>query len=300
MKKHLFCFLTIALFCLPGAGCDEIEITPDLFAGPRTEERLYPHHRSYITEGETQTVELTLVTYNVANLGHGGSDRTDNVVKFIQGTGADYVGLNEIDSCNLRHNVYQLKVLAESLGEWNYHFGKAFDFAGGGYGNGAMCNKPLLDAYTIPIPQGSGHEPRSVAVIETEDIVFCATHLDFGPPGEPSYEQAVYINEWFKAHYDGYDKPVIICGDFNTDPGTDTINEMDRCWTRLSLPKLSWPTTEANMCLDYVFCYNGAVPVEVVENSRPTGIINFLQTSDHYPVRVKIKFEKTVDKKPRL
>jgi endonuclease/exonuclease/phosphatase family metal-dependent hydrolase len=150
---------------------------------------------------------------------------------------------------------------------------------------------PLLDAFTLPIPQGSGHEPRSVAVIETEDIVFCATHLDFGPPGEPSFEQAVYLNQWFDEHYAGYDKPVILCGDFNTDPGTDTINEMDRCWTRLSLPELSWPSTDPYMCLDYFFCLDAAVPVEVVDNKLPEGIVDYEQTSDHLPVVVKIRFK---------
>lgn len=128
--------------------------------------------------------ELTLLTYNVANMGHGG-DRLDDIARFIRETGADYVGLNEVDSCNQRHSNYQLKDVAEKLGDWSYHFASAFEFAGGGYGNGAICKKPALDAFTLPIPQGSGHEPRSVAVIETEDIVFCATHLDFGPPGEP-------------------------------------------------------------------------------------------------------------------
>ena len=252
------------------------------------------HGRPRSQSNQQKEKELTLITYNVANMGHQG-DRLDDIAYFIEQAGADYVGLNEVDSCNQRHSNYQLKDVAEKLGGWNYHFASAFKFAGGGYGNGALCNKPLLDAYTLSIPQGSGHEPRSVAVIETEDIVFCATHLDFGPPGEPSYEQAVYLNQWFGNHYDCYEKPVIICGDFNTDPGTDTINEMDRCWTRLSLPNLSWPASDPSMCLDYVFCYNGAVPVEVVDNKRPAGIIDYQQTSDHLPVVVKIRIKHNHD-----
>ncbi|MBR5033841.1 MAG: endonuclease/exonuclease/phosphatase family protein [Bacteroidales bacterium] len=245
-------------------------------------------HGGHGTPADAAETELTLVTYNVANMGHGG-DRLDDIARFIEQTGADFAGLNEVDSCNQRHSNFQLKDVAEKLGGWSYHFASAFDFAGGGYGNGALCNKPLLDAYTLPIPRGSGHEPRSVAVIETEDIVFCATHLDFGPPGEPSYEQAVYLNRWFGEHYDNYGKPVIICGDFNTDPGTATIDEMDRCWTRLSRPELSWPSNNPTMCLDYFFCYNGAVPVEVVDNARPEGIVDYTQTSDHLPVVVKIR-----------
>ena len=240
-------------------------------------------------EGPQEIVtDLTLVTYNVANMGHGG-DRLEDIASFISKVGADFAGLNEVDSCNNRHSNYQLRDVAERLGGWSYHFASAFAFAGGGYGNGALCKDPLLDAFTVPIPRGSGHEPRSVAVLETDDIVFCATHLDFGPPGEPSYEQAVYLNQWFGEHYDCYSKPVILCGDFNTDPGTATIDEMDRCWTRLSAPNLSWPSDNPTMCLDYFFCYKGAADVELLDNSLPEGIIDYQQTSDHIPVVVKIR-----------
>ena len=107
---------------------------------------------------KTETVERTIVTYNVAALGHGG-DKTERIAAFLASLDADYVGLNELDSCNSRHNVYQLKVLADRLGGWNCHFASAFDFAGGGYGNGAMTPYPILSEQTIPLAQGSGHEP---------------------------------------------------------------------------------------------------------------------------------------------
>ena len=242
---------------------------------------------------KTETVERTIVTYNVAALGHGG-DKTERIAAFLASLDADYVGLNELDSCNSRHNVYQLKVLADRLGGWNCHFASAFDFAGGGYGNGAMTPYPILSEQTIPLAKGSGHEPRSIALIETEDIVFGALHLDFGPPGEPSYDQAVALNDWFNEHYAGYGKPVILVGDFNTDPGTPTQNEMERYWTRLSDPVLSWPTGTATMCLDYVFCLKSAVPVKAVETSRPQSDDDLDELSDHYPVRVKIRYERDI------
>lgn len=292
MHPVLHFISAILMLGLASASCDSGSWDPDEFeqigsiwARPRGGERPIPYNRSHNEE----EVSLTLVTYNVANMGHGG-DRLDDIALFLEQVGADFAGLNEVDSCNQRHSNFQLRDVAEKLGGWSYHFASAFDFAGGGYGNGAICSFPLLDAYTLPIPRGSGHEPRSVAVVETKDIVFCATHLDFGPPGEPSYEQAVYLNQWFEEHYDGYSKPVIIAGDFNTDPGTATINEMDRCWTRLSKPELSWSSSYPTMCLDYVFCYKGAAQVEVTDNTLPTGIISYKDTSDHLPVVVKIRF----------
>ena len=281
--------LVVAMFS--GTGCRDY-IMPDAHA--RGNDR---PQRGRIdgTPGE-HTTELTIVTYNVANLGRGGKDRTGDVADFLKKAGADYVGLNELDSCNNRHSAYQLKDLAERMGSWSYHYASAFDFAGGGYGNGAMCAGPMLDAYTLRLARGSGHEPRTVAVIETSDIVFGATHLDFGPPGEPSLEQAKAINAWVTERYKGYGKPVILVGDFNTDPGTDTQDEMEKLWTRLSDPVLSWPSDEPEMCLDYVYCYKEAVQVEAIETSLPEGMADYKAVSDHNPVRVKIRFRDKNDK----
>ena len=294
---HLLHFIIAITMALLSAGCNSgTPDNPEENNGQTTPDT--PDTPPTPQVPEEIITDLTLISYNVANMGHEG-DRLDDIARFIKETGADYAGLNEVDSCNQRHSNNQMKDIAEKLGGWNQHFASAFKFAGGGYGNGALCNKPLLEAFTLPVPQGSGHEPRSVAVIETEDIVFCATHLDFGPPGEPSYEQAVYLNQWFGDHYDCYGKPVILCGDFNTDPGTATINEMERCWTRLSKPTLSWSSDNPTMCLDYIFCYKGAVPVEVLDNDLPSGIIDYTQVSDHLPVVVKIRItRKAADDNP--
>ena len=272
--------------CLSITSCLGIWDDGGLFGLPPSQVSSPGHQRV-----AKEDVELTVLTYNVANLGHGGN-RIDSIARFISLLGADFVGLNELDSCNSRHGNYQLKDLAAKLGGWSYHFASAFAFAGGGYGNGALSPNPLLDARTVNIPRGSGHEPRSIAIIETEDAVFGSVHLDYGPPGDPSYEQAIFLNDWFKAHYSGYGKPVILTGDFNTDPGTPTQEEMEKCWTRLSEPALSWPTVNPEMCLDYVFSFKDAVPATAVETSRPVGIINLDINSDHYPVRVKLRFSR--------
>lgn len=282
------------MLVLFGTGCNDYPAIDDVH--PSDEGRPQPGRRSEKLQPSSQTTELTIVTYNVAALGYGGKDRTDDIADFVKKAGADYAGFNELDSCNTRHGAYQLRDLAQRLGGWSYYFASAFAFAGGGYGNGAACAKPLLDAYTVRLARGSGHEPRTVAVIETEDIVLGAAHLDFGPPGEPSLDQAKEINKWVSERYNGYSKPVILVGDFNTDPGTDTQNEMETLWTRLSEPVLTWPSKEPEMCLDYVYCYNGAAKAEAVETARIAELADYPNISDHYPVRVKIRFERNQDK----
>ncbi len=231
--------------------------------------------------------ELVLLTYNVAALGHGG-DQTDNVVRVIRDSQANLVSLNELDSTNNRHNVFQLRVLAEKLGDgWRYKFGKAMNWNGGGYGNGVLSDKALRDTVTLHLEKGRGQEPRSVAVVETEDVVFGAVHLDFSP--QP-LDQAKAMNAWFEERYAGYKKPVILCGDFNVEPGSETMNEVEKYWVRLSEPVKTWETPIPTLCLDYIFYLRSAVQVTATETAKVKTEAKLDATSDHFPVRVKIKF----------
>jgi hypothetical protein len=160
MHGYLFQFLS-ALMMVVMTACGCTHDNPKKEYVPPGIER---HGRPRSHTESVKEKELTLITYNVANMSHGG-DRLDDIAHFIEQTGADYAGLNEVDSCNQRHTNFQLKDVAEKLGGWNYHFASAFKFAGGGYGNGALCNMPRLGAFTLPSPQGIEHDPPSVSVM---------------------------------------------------------------------------------------------------------------------------------------
>ena len=172
---------------------------------------------------------------------------------------------------------------ADALG-YNGHFASAFPFAGGAYGNGVVSAGPVLKSFTVPLPQLDGSEPRSIAVVETEDMVFASTHLDF----KASYkEQASVVNEWFSTNYSGYDKPVILCGDMNSLPESDTIRELEKCWTRLSGTEPTYSTENPHGCIDYILHLKGTKPVEVVSAGViDTGVSDL---SDHLPVKVTLE-----------
>ena len=226
--------------------------------------------------------ETTLLTYNVGAFGKY-RDSLQDIAQFIREQGASYVALQELDSCNRRHNVFQLSLLADALG-YNGHFARAFPFAGGAYGNGVVSAGPVLKSFTVPLPQFEGSEPRSIAVVETEDMVFASTHLDFKTS---SKEQAAVVNEWFSTNYSGYDKPVILCGDMNSLPGSDTIRELEKCWTRLSGTEPTYSTENPHGCIDYILHLKGSKPVEVVSAGViDTGVSDL---SDHLPVKVTLE-----------
>ena len=226
--------------------------------------------------------ELTLMTYNVGTFSKY-HDSLQEVAELIREQGADMVALNELDSCNHRHPEFQLERLAGALGR-ECHFAGAFPFAGGSYGNGIVSEEPILQRWTIALPQGDGSEPRSMAVVETERCVFAATHLDW--KGDRR-NQARFLNRWFTRHYGGCDKPVFLCGDMNSLPDSEAIRELEKKWERLSPEEVTFPGS--SKCIDYIFRLKFSAAATVLSSEIITRGTNTM--SDHYPVLVKVKIQ---------
>jgi len=239
-------------------------------------------------QGQKAQRSLTLMTYNVGAFSKYEENTTSGVAQLILDNGANLVALNELDSCNGRHSAYQVKDLAQALGpDWAYHFACAIPYKGGSYGNGVVSDKCVSSAYRIPLPKEDGSEVRSLAVVETEDCVFAATHLDHRSH-DAAMAQMRTINEWFAAHYAGCSKPVFLCGDFNVLPDSDVIAVAQERWTLLSGTDLTFSTKNRSKCIDYIFAFKDAVPVEVTDAQvlvEGTGNL-----SDHYPVLVTVKY----------
>ena len=229
--------------------------------------------------------EMTLVSYNVGAFGKYPGSGIKGIAAFFREAGASLAAVQETDSCNRRHNTFQVKDLAEALGGWSYHFASAFPFAGGAYGNGVLSERPFLKRFSIALPQLDGYEPRSVAVAETEDMVLASTHLDVSAG---QVEQAKIINDWFTEHYAGFQKPVFLCGDMNSRPGSEAIRELEKCWERLSGTDCTYSTEDPHGCIDYIFSFRAATPVEVVSAEVVTAGTRTL--SDHFPQLVKVRF----------
>ena len=234
-----------------------------------------------------EPVKMTLLSYNVGVFSKYEDDTTPQVADVIRSSGATLVALNELDSCNRRHAAFQLKELAKTLGDWPFQFASAFPYAGGAYGNGVLSRDKVISRYKVHLPKSDGSEPRSVAVVETDRCVFASVHLDY--VGENSQrDQVQALNEWFKAVYGGAKKPVFLCGDFNAEPDSETIRLMREGWTQLSKVDFTYSTQNPRKCIDYVFAYKAATPVEVISSEVLTaGTESY---SDHFPVKVVVKF----------
>ena len=231
---------------------------------------------------------LTLMSYNVGVFSKYEENTTSDVARLILEKGATLVALNELDSCNTRHNVNQVQELAQALGQgWGYLFARAIPYRGGAYGDGVISAKPITNRYRIALPQGDGAEARCVAVAETEDCVFASTHLDH-VSNAAALEQIRHINEWFSVVYGGCSKPVFLCGDFNVTPDSDVIALAKKSWTLLSGTGVTFSTKNPSICIDYIFAFKDAAPVEVQNYSvLQDGTENL---SDHFPILITVKY----------
>ena len=230
---------------------------------------------------------MTLLSYNVGVFSKYEDNTIPQVADVIRSADASLVALNELDSCNRRHANYQLQDLAGELGDWSFQFASAFPFANGAYGNGVLSRDKVISRYKVHLPKSDGSEPRSIAVVETDRCVFASVHLDY--VGENSQrDQVAGLNDWFKSVYGGAKKPVILCGDFNAEPESEAIRLMKEGWTQLSGTDFTYSTKTPRKCIDYIFAYKAAAPVEVVSSEVLTTGTETL--SDHFPVKVVVKF----------
>ena len=100
--------------------------------------------------------------------------------------------------------------------------------------------------------------------------------------------QMSVLNDWFMSNFAGYAKPVFLCGDFNVLPDSEVIALAHERWTLLSGEDLTYSTKKRSKCIDYIFAFKDAAPVEV--QSAEVLVEGTENLSDHYPVLITVKY----------
>ena len=252
-------------------------------------------------EAEARKRPVRLMSYNVGAFWKEMDDSAPMIARMIRELGAETVALNELDSCNRRHNINQVQHLADELNAaaaaaksketWRGRFGRAMAYVGGAYGCGVVSKARIVDGFHIPLPKSDGDEPRVCVVIETRDYVFASCHLDY--KGDASrLEQARVLTEALQARYGKSRKPVFLAGDFNDEPGSAVIRQMSRDWTLLSPLEYTSSAKHPKACIDYIWVLHNGVEVAVTDSAVPTTFATGDVTiaSDHLPVYVDVVF----------
>ena len=227
--------------------------------------------------------ELRVVSYNIhAGRGMDGKVDLKRIAEVIRREKPDLVALQEVDKFVSRSgNVDIAKELATLLG-MHHAFGKTIDLGRGEYGNAVLSRFPI-DKSTIHRLPGEG-EARAVLQVDVmiggKPLTFCSTHFDHRS-GETRQIQAKAMDEALLA----IGHPLIVAGDFNARPGSDTMERIATSWhlvKKLGSP-LTSPASEPRAEIDYIITRN--LPTE----KSTSKVVEEKVASDHRPVSATIR-----------
>ena len=241
---------------------------------------------------------ITVMTYNI--FGASGNANLDSLATVINAAEPDFVLIQEVDSCTPRsgRNIHQAKELAKKTG-MKYCYQVAWDRGkdvddipdvnnrGGGYGDAVLSKYEFSDSVKRvigPDPTVGGQDRAVVFIkvnIEGIDLWVGTTHLDHVKEEKSRIYQANAI----KPIVESLDAPFVLGGDFNAEPGTQTIEIMSKYTTfayrsdkQYTYPSNMFPHYEKRL-IDYITYAPRDYFVEKGYN-----VLNTARASDHMPV----------------
>ncbi len=219
--------------------------------------------------------QLRVMTYNVRN-GVGMDNKRDlsRVADVIYASRPDVVAIQEVDSVTRRSSgLYVLGELAAGTAMYPV-YAPAIDYDGGKYGIGMLCRERPLSVSRFPLP--GREEARALLVVEFPQYVVACTHLSL------TADDALASTDIIRREAERHSKPFILMGDLNSEPGSATINSLQRDFRTLSPSgRPTWPADEPKDCIDYVMMAN-----EPGVYVRRATVVADSVASDHRPIVV--------------
>ena len=242
-----------------------------------------------------------VVSYNVGAFRKWGGNSYALVASIISDAEPDFVALQEVDSCTVRtKGVNQAERVCEELNAlpctespWKWAYCAAMPYGGGGYGNAVLYRGEAVRITRIAIPKGSGSEPRCCVAVETQNAVFASVHLDH-KSSDAALAGAKKITSVLRKLYSKSEKPVILCGDFNSLPESATVKYMSKKWIAVSAAnEPSYPCCaekDATDCIDYVWVLKNKAHFASFDSEVASDIPwrSVRSASDHYPLAATI------------
>ena len=224
---------------------------------------------------------VRIMAYNVKH-GEGNDGHVDlaRAAAVIRRERPDVVTLQEIDRGTRRTDrVDQATRLAQLTG-MAPAFGAFMDYDGGEYGMAILSRWPIVDVVNERLPDGA--EPRTALRVRVrspetgQEVVVVGIHF-YRDEGE-RLAQMRRLTEALE----GEAAPVILAGDFNSEPGTGVMRQVDDAgWQILDKgpDRLTFPSDEPRTEIDYI----ALRPVDrfVVLGHR---VLDEPEASDHRPL----------------
>lgn len=231
------------------------------------------------------TAEKTLrvMTYNIHHANppsKPGFIDLDAIARVLVDSKADVIGLQEVENDARRSGIVnQAKLLGKKMG-FHYHFFKAIDYDGGGYGIAILSRYALDNPRLVRLPQQVKAEPRvlgyATITAGNHRFIFANTHLDALRDHDNRVVQIQRILEEFEKE----SLPVILVGDLNAVAGSKVINLLDSRFNRTCTKNcgLTSPQINPRRTIDFIATKN--VSWTLLEHT----VIKEKYASDHRPV----------------
>jgi endonuclease/exonuclease/phosphatase family metal-dependent hydrolase len=236
--------------------------------------------------------EVKVMTYNIH---HGANaaevDQLDEMAKFIKSSGAELIGLQEVDSvCKRSGNVDQMKRLGELTGMY-FAFARHMAYDGGAYGQGILSKYPISGMRNNRITllkKDGAKDSRALISVEVampnkRKLTFASVHFALDAPSR-NIQSAETIN------YLQTDKmPVILTGDLNAEPNQKEIVNLDQYFVNTDPNHLfTFPESKAIKTIDYIFVSKRSLKKVLNYQVFPEN-----KLSDHLPAMasVTLKFK---------
>ncbi len=260
------------------------------------------------TERNTrQTNRLTLVSYNIR---HGrGMDNQVNLSRtgdVLSRLDADIIALQEVDfRADRSGGVNQVVALGQQL-QMYPAFAPFMEFQGGQYGIAILSRLPVVDSWTIPLPEG--REPRAAVAIKVQlpdgqRVIAISVHFDWIGDDTARFAQATELLKVIGS----YPEPVIVLGDYNDEPESRTLDLFRQSGIVADDTGATFRSDRLSKRLDYITLF----PRLFIEPSNPalsstteslvswtvlaSRMISEPFASDHLPIvsEVDLDFSKT-------
>ena len=228
---------------------------------------------------KVRTVRLT--SYNIQH-GAGLDGKIDykRQARILRKAHADVAAIQEVDSVTKRNGrVYALEEIGREAKMFST-FAPAINFQGGKYGIGILSKKRPLSVHRIPLP--GREEPRMLLVAEFKHYVVACTHLSLTDEDRMASIPLI-VEEASK-----WQKPFLIMGDLNDEPGMPFYREMQKHFLFLnpSYDK-TFPANSPKICIDHVAILKPTVSPESTLSFYHTWV-GEEQSSDHRPLHAKV------------
>lgn len=241
-----------------------------------------------MAEDTTGPVRVRVMSYNI-HTGRGMDKQLDleRIATVINTSGADVVAVQEVDRMTSRTlRVDQLAELTRLTGMFG-RFGKGRDWEGGEYGQVLLSRWPILSFEVHPLPGPTDVERRIALAAEvqpdsmTSPVVVMATHLHH-------QEEALRVPQAQElqrlADENATSGPVILMGDMNAVPGSETMDMLLEKWTDGVGEGNTYPADNPKKKIDWILVPRGGA-WKVVDGH----VIEEAQASDHRPVIVELE-----------